>query len=408
MEMSQLQLNDLVLTMDPQSGRLQFSPVIMWLDRDEFGAELFVEITTKSGRKVRLTSSHLLYVADEAPASISTAPQSPTKEQEAHKVALVDLTNTTGQPEKKIQTIQEAIGGRKAGSRDNNLSENFYFYETASSGERAVDKSFETSPAQGQVSATQNALGQQQTLNINDFAVATYSRNAVVGQYLLTYSPNEQVELGGGLAKSTPSVPGASESAKPAHRRLDTNRIPFGRDSTINVQATPAHLRAEFDEITKIDFINREGIYAPLTREGNIVVNSVVASCYAVISDQDLAHLSFAPVRWFSYMHEWLFGLRPLVPTELRTVESIRINGDVVSQKNLLDIRRNDFQYVQARRSTPSHRLSALGALDSSALTDYQARAQKQVTQQHRRYIHWYPVLLYNIARFILPTGFMY
>ena len=39
------------------------------------------------------------------------------------------------------------------------------------------------------------------------------------------------------------------------------------------------------------------GVYAPLTREGTVVVDTIAASCYALIDSQTLAHLSFLPYR---------------------------------------------------------------------------------------------------------------
>lgn len=48
-----------------------------------------------------------------------------------------------------------------------------------------------------------------------------------------------------------------------------------------------------------------EGSFAPVTVQGTIVVDQVLASCYAVIEDHNLAHWALAPVR-FSY---WLSSL---------------------------------------------------------------------------------------------------
>ncbi len=39
-------------------------------------------------------------------------------------------------------------------------------------------------------------------------------------------------------------------------------------------------------------------MYAPLMKEGTIVINNVAVSCYAVINDHHLAHKAFAPLRY--------------------------------------------------------------------------------------------------------------
>ena len=49
------------------------------------------------------------------------------------------------------------------------------------------------------------------------------------------------------------------------------------------------------------------GAYVPLTMEGNIVVEGVLASCYADFH-HDLAHLGLIPVQMFPVITECLFG----------------------------------------------------------------------------------------------------
>lgn len=44
------------------------------------------------------------------------------------------------------------------------------------------------------------------------------------------------------------------------------------------------------------------GLYAPLTEHGNIVIDGIVVSCYALIDNHQLAHLVFSPIRLLSYM----------------------------------------------------------------------------------------------------------
>lgn len=49
--------------------------------------------------------------------------------------------------------------------------------------------------------------------------------------------------------------------------------------------------------ITKVTVKTRRGIYAPLTKHGTIVVDDIVASCYAYIENINIAHTVFAPMR---------------------------------------------------------------------------------------------------------------
>ncbi|XP_029979015.1 sonic hedgehog protein [Sphaeramia orbicularis] len=53
-----------------------------------------------------------------------------------------------------------------------------------------------------------------------------------------------------------------------------------------------------------------EGSFAPVTVQGTVVVDEVLASCYAVIQDHDLAHWALAPVR-LAYWVSTLFSSSP-------------------------------------------------------------------------------------------------
>ena len=45
-----------------------------------------------------------------------------------------------------------------------------------------------------------------------------------------------------------------------------------------------------------------------MTSEGNIIVDGILASCYAGVNDHYVAHLGMMPMRRFSAAVEWLFG----------------------------------------------------------------------------------------------------
>ena len=49
------------------------------------------------------------------------------------------------------------------------------------------------------------------------------------------------------------------------------------------------------------------GAYVPLTAEGNIVVDGVLASCHAFV-DHDMAHFTMIPMQWYRGIMEWIFG----------------------------------------------------------------------------------------------------
>ena len=97
--------------------------------------------------------------------------------------------------------------------------------------------------------------------------------------------------------------------------------------------------------VISVTSIHHTGVFAPLTRAGNLVVDGVVASCYAVIDSQNIAHTAFAPVRWY-------YSLK-----------------------------------------------HSLGSLVGSS-----ERSEARTVTQVASGIHWYPRLLYSLARLVLPS----
>ena len=49
------------------------------------------------------------------------------------------------------------------------------------------------------------------------------------------------------------------------------------------------------------------GAYVPLIKEGKIMVDGVLASCYASV-DHELAHVGMMPLQWFPKIVRWIFG----------------------------------------------------------------------------------------------------
>jgi len=61
------------------------------------------------------------------------------------------------------------------------------------------------------------------------------------------------------------------------------------------------------DEVVSTDLESRIGYFSPLTLHGNIIVNDILASCYAY-EDHSLQHLVFAPFRWYHTVKQALLS----------------------------------------------------------------------------------------------------
>ena len=76
--------------------------------------------------------------------------------------------------------------------------------------------------------------------------------------------------------------------------------------------------------VVKIETRILSGVYAPLTAHGNLVVDDVLASCYAIIDSQTIAHLAFAPLRlWYK-----LWGVTPSLNIENNNEGLSELNED--------------------------------------------------------------------------------
>jgi hedgehog protein len=57
--------------------------------------------------------------------------------------------------------------------------------------------------------------------------------------------------------------------------------------------------KTTYESIIDIDEIEKEGLMAPLTEQGTIIVNNVHTSCYAIIKSHTLGHFALAPYRFY-------------------------------------------------------------------------------------------------------------
>ena len=62
------------------------------------------------------------------------------------------------------------------------------------------------------------------------------------------------------------------------------------------------------------------GAFTPVTMDGTIIVDGILASCYA-FSDHDMAHIGMSPIRWIPRLIEMIFGKNNESPPFLNVVE---------------------------------------------------------------------------------------
>lgn len=113
--------------------------------------------------------------------------------------------------------------------------------------------------------------------------------------------------------------------------------------------------------VVSVTSVVMQGVYAPLTSRGSVVVNDVVASCYAIIDDQTLAHVVFAPVRLYNNAKDGLIYL-------LQKMNVLRVFTNRCFSK-----------YEEQQRRT------------------------RQTVG-----VHWYARFLYGIAQIVLPSHMVF
>ena len=73
-----------------------------------------------------------------------------------------------------------------------------------------------------------------------------------------------------------------------------TSCIKYG-DYILEIKSPSSQIQST--QVTSIDRVRKQGVYAPMTQCGTIVVDSFVASCYASYPSHTIAHAVMAPLR---------------------------------------------------------------------------------------------------------------
>ena len=167
----------------------------------------------------------------------------------------------------------------------------------------------------------------------------------------------------------TSDAPGALTFASRATRRTTFAKDVRVGDRVYTLDAATQTLVE--DVVVRVSTSVERGTYAPLTSEGNIVVDGTLASCYAVVNSQTLAHSAFAPVRWY-YQLKSAFA-PPTAPAET---------------------------IIPQQRAATNSNAGPMPSTSNSTTVTRAVDADQGV--------HWYARSLYSFAKYVLPKRMLF
>jgi hedgehog len=136
------------------------------------------------------------------------------------------------------------------------------------------------------------------------------------------------------------------------------------------------------EEVIAISTESYRGVYAPLTATGTLVVDNVVASCYAVIDSQSVAHAAFGPLRLWANTRA---ALRHLVSWSSLSSSASSSSSSSSSSSGGSSVPRT--------------------LASSSEISDNMRSAPARTAEEDEALVgvHWYADLLYSVARWLMP-----
>lgn len=138
------------------------------------------------------------------------------------------------------------------------------------------------------------------------------------------------------------------------------------------------------------------GVYAPLTSEGNLIVDGVLSSCYAVIDDQELDHWVFLPVR---LSHNFVQGLS-YAWRKFSHFITFRHHDD---NNDIHDHHQNQDHHHHQRESSARFSSSSSKSGDNTG-----GGLQEEDDVLGDQGVHWYAQALYTVSKFLLPSHLHY
>lgn len=156
--------------------------------------------------------------------------------------------------------------------------------------------------------------------------------------------------------------------------------------------------RVHPSKIVSVSQEERIGVYAPLTEHGNLFVNGVLASSYASIKDQRLAHWAFGPLRFLVGLSQVFMAMNPLT---VMTQGAAEVHTTCPPHQ----IRSRGHMNVINNSSGVIH--NAMNKMNSTCLKEHCSKLYFDCLDGTQVGVHWYARLLCTIAQIFWKPHFV-
>lgn len=169
------------------------------------------------------------------------------------------------------------------------------------------------------------------------------------------------------------------------------------------------------EKVINIEAKIETGVYAPLTSTGNLVVDGVLSSCYALIDDQTLAHVAFAPVRIahnFRQSVAYLWRQISRFVSFIHHEEPEEHGGNHYATSTSTATSASVDNHLSAaagEENQEQHKLTEFNKPGKTPTTaKWESRSSGSGAAEEQQGIHWYASFLYSATKYVLPASILY
>lgn len=342
--MSKVKLGDKVLAVN-SNGKLVYSEILIFLDRDPDIDRVYYLVKTETGKEIKLTESHLIFASQDI--------KEPSSSSSSSLSFSLNTSESTNTPPTLNSNVSHSRRAKSNFFLPLSMKENFLIQSTEAIFAKHLQPGMYLHIAQ----SFSSPKLQENIVNTSINFLSSNKNSSKSSDHLNSSTPSSSIYYHYNTALND------------AH---DNNQINSNKySSSENAHSTNFQQFLSLEKIVSIKVITGKGAFAPLTMEGNLIVNQVAASCYAVIEDQNLAHFSFLPVRlWFNLLETLNYAKDKLFTTK-----------NVNTSQNSVKISSNISKRIN--RTMQTDKEQSIG-------------------------IHWYAKLLYNFAKYVINVNALY